>query len=133
MKSLLTLLLIITSTLNAKDISTNDIKQLFQGEKVFMETNMEQMRNVSFSTNSEFHDAKAKLKAFLGNNWEEQKMDKKVKQEVDNGLASSGQKFNGMIIFNKKDQPTNMITISHMNMKMEGKKYLLQIMIMNSK
>ena len=126
-KALITLLLIFaTMTVNANEVIAQKIKDVYKSEKLFTNTNMENMSMYGYSTDMEFKTALEKLKNTLGASWEQQKMDPAQKELI---FKKSGQKFNGMEIFNKGEK---MISITHLNMPMEGRKYLLQLSIITT-
>ena len=119
-----TLLLVLSFTnLNANEKTVKHITDLYKSEKLFMNTNMDDMKIYAYSTNMDYKTALNKLKKSLDSSWEQQDIDPEQKKKA---FGQTKKQINGMDIFSKDHQ---MISITHMNMEMEGKKFFLQITI----
>jgi hypothetical protein len=111
------------SPIQANDAISKKVKNIFKNEQLFTDTNLQGVSAYGYTTNTTFEEALKKLKTSLGTEWKEDQTGKEQAKEI---LKKSGQELNGMVMFTNK---THMISITHMNLKLEGNKYLLQITI----
>ena len=113
--------------LHANENITEQVKNIFKNEKLFTNTNLKEVSIYGYTTNINYETALKKLKTSLGSKWKE---DSSAEEQTKKILKESGQEMNGMTMFTNNDQ---MISITHMNLELEGNKFLLQITIHSKK
>ena len=100
-----------------------DLTKAFPKEKLISQSEISGIRSYAYASDLNYLELQAAFLKFLGEGWIEVPVDPKTKKMANEGLE-------GNVLFSNPDFKDTQIGLTQMKMPVEGKKYLVSIVVM---
>ena len=126
------LLFVVASSFAEEGKALPDFSKAFAEEKLWSQTQMEEIETYSYATDRSFKELKKRFTKYLGESWKELKIDEDVEAEINKSMAENDMQLSGNIIYTNDSFPDVQVGLTQMEMDFMGKSYLVNVTVMKN-
>ena len=112
-----------------EEIKLPDLAKAFPEQKVMQNMEIAGSKTCLYATDLEFAELQKMLQKFLGEGWAEEKLEGAAREVMEEAFKAQGMKVMGVASYTNPDFPEKMLMLTQLEMPVEGKKSMAQIVL----